>query len=102
MYIHCKLFLCDKSSTVGKCRSGCSGNNFNRVKRDINENSASAKSRNSKSYLLEVGPIVKDDANEHSSHNGTYPFNDYSELVKAICCEMIWEGCTAKETLFVV
>ena len=81
VYIHCKLFLCHKSSTVGKCRSGCSGNNFNRVKRDINENSANTKSRNSKSYLLEVGPIVKDDANEHSSHNGNYLFNDYSELV---------------------
>ena len=81
VYIHCKLFLCHKSSTVGKCRSGCSGNNFNRVKRDINENSASAKSRNSKSYLLEVGPIVKDTANEYSSHNSKYFFNDYSDLV---------------------
>jgi len=84
VYIHCKLFLCHKSSTVGKCSSGCSGNNFNRVKRDINENSASAKSRNSKSYLLEVGPIVKDDANEYSSQNGGNSVLDVKFIVMGI------------------
>ena len=70
MYIHCKLFLCHKSSTDGKCHSGCSGNNLNRVKRDINENSASAKSGKSQSYQLEVGPIVKNDATDSSSQEG--------------------------------
>ena len=70
VYIHCKLFLCHKSSTDGKCHSGCSGNNLNRVKRDINENSASAKGVNSKSYLLEVGPIAKTDATDTSRKQG--------------------------------
>ena len=77
VYIYCKLFLCHKSSTDRKCHSGCSGNNLNRVKRDINENSAGAKTRSSRSYLLEVGPIVKNDATDSSSQNGTYYFNNY-------------------------
>ena len=51
------------------------------MKRDINENSESAKTRSSRSYLLEVGPIVKNDATDSSSQNGTNYFNNYFELV---------------------
>ena len=74
VYIHCLLFLCHKSSTVGKCRSGCPGNNLNRVKRDVTQQSSTEDSKNSKFYLLEVGPVTLKNGKGSKSSDGKYKY----------------------------
>ena len=56
VYVHCYVFLCHNSSSHSRCKSGCIGNNVNRIRRDVEV----SKSSYSHSYLLEAGPIALD------------------------------------------
>ena len=59
VYIHCKLFLCDKLSMHGKCHTDCSGSNLHRLKRDLSAQIGNEIAISTESYLLEIGPIHK-------------------------------------------
>ncbi len=77
VFIHCLLFLCHKTSTVGKCRSGCNGNNLNRVKRDVSEQSNVDESSYSKFYLLELGPVTLKKDEKQSKDSGGKCYTNY-------------------------
>ena len=71
MFIHCKLFLCDKLSQHGKCHIDCSGSNVNRMKRDASAQVGNEIAKYTESYLLEAGPIIRKDENaDLEKHNG--------------------------------
>jgi len=60
IYIHCFVFLCQKTSSDPRCTSGCNGNNVNRVKRDLsNGKSTDERTSYTKYYMLEAGPLQK-------------------------------------------
>ena len=76
VYIHCLVLLCRKSSQDARCRSGCSGNNVNRAKRDLSGVSTMQDAQKSFSeyYMVEEGPIKLADekttaGNYHTSQN---------------------------------
>jgi len=63
VFIHCKLFLCDKLSQHGKCHIDCPGSNVHRMKRDASAQVGNEMAKYTESYLLEAGPISRKDEN---------------------------------------
>lgn len=64
VYVHCLVFICHQSSKHGRCRTGCSGNNVNRVRRDLEGGSGYTRNEESEVFLIEAGPITLDRSKE--------------------------------------
>ena len=71
VYIHCIVSLCVNSSTIGKCQSGCSGDNLNCVKSNGKDHLATDTPRCSY-YAIESGPIIIDNRSRSKIKNGKF------------------------------
>ena len=63
IYLHCKVFLCHKSSKDPRCTSGCGINKVARKKRDIHKREITDPDY-TRMYELDTGGIQKAEARE--------------------------------------